>query len=124
MPWPVAVRWHHDRHRRGSGYFRLVLVLRRMAAAAEIVGCAELNQQAAITANHFPVIYRGKSRGHLGLGVARAGLSWNQLSYLDSNLRRNLREIACGCQGKSGIKREESCAKSKMNRRKPGENRE
>ncbi|SPE45648.1 hypothetical protein SBA7_940002 [Candidatus Sulfotelmatobacter sp. SbA7] len=44
-----------------------------MAAAAQIVGGAKLDQQATITTNHFPGIDRGKSGSHLGLGGARAG---------------------------------------------------
>jgi hypothetical protein len=46
-----------------------------MAAAAKIVGSTELNQQAVIAAYYFPGINRGKSGGHLGVGVARAGAS-------------------------------------------------
>jgi putative nucleotidyltransferase with HDIG domain len=43
---------------------------------------------------------------------------------LVSNLVRNLREKACGCQVKSGSKRQKYSGKSKISQRNTGENRE
>ena len=52
-----------------------------MAAAAKIVGSTELDQQTTVAADNFPGIYRGKRGSHLGVGVARAGFSWNQVCH-------------------------------------------
>jgi hypothetical protein len=46
-----------------------LLVQRRVAASAIIVGCTELDQQAVIATNDFPGIYWGKSRSHRVVGV-------------------------------------------------------
>jgi putative nucleotidyltransferase with HDIG domain len=56
------------------------------------------------------------------LGVARAGLSWNQLLELVPKPVRNLRYKACGSQEYSGIKNKLTRKKRGNNRRKAGEN--
>ena len=60
------------RHWRWGDDFRFFFVERSVTAAAEIVDGTELNEQAVVATDNFPGIYRGKSCGHLGLGVARA----------------------------------------------------
>jgi hypothetical protein len=53
---PVAVAVHADRQnfRYGCYDFRLLLIQRQVASPAEIIGCAELDQQAAIATNNLP----------------------------------------------------------------------
>ena len=43
-----------------------------MTAAAQIIGCTELNEQAVVATDNFPGIYRGKSCGHLGFGSSQS----------------------------------------------------
>jgi len=72
MSMVAAVGRCHLRHRGRDDNFWLFLVERGMTAAAKIVSCPELNEQAVVATYDFPGIYRGESRGHLGLGAARA----------------------------------------------------
>jgi hypothetical protein len=44
-----------------------------MATTAKIIGRAELNQKASVATYNLPGVDRGKSSGHLLVGVARAG---------------------------------------------------
>src|SRR5215467_4469504 len=73
----APVRRHDLRNRGNDDNFGLVLVQRTVAATAKVVNGTELNEKAAIATNDFPGIYRGKGRSHVGVGVARAGVSWN-----------------------------------------------
>ncbi len=120
MAAPIAIRGHHLWLGHGRNNFRLVLVQRSVAPPAKIVGSTELNQQAMIAADNFPGIYRGKCSGHLGVGVARAGASPGTKTSSSKPLR-NLRYHACGCQGKSAMKRETSHGNHQTNQNKPGE---
>jgi hypothetical protein len=45
-----------------------------MAASAIVIDGAELNQQAAITTDDLPRVYRGKSRSHRVVGVPERAL--------------------------------------------------
>jgi hypothetical protein len=52
----------------------VVLFIQRNAAApAKIIRCAKLNEKAMVAPDNLPGIDRGKIRGHLQVGVARAG---------------------------------------------------
>jgi hypothetical protein len=44
-----------------------------VATPAKVIGCAKLNEKAVVATNDLPGINRGKSGGHLQVGVARAG---------------------------------------------------
>ncbi len=68
----AVCRRNHLRH--GHFYnFGLLFVERDVAAPAKIIGCAKLNEKAVVAPNDLPGIDRGKSSGHLQVGVARAG---------------------------------------------------
>jgi len=77
-----------------------------MATPTKIVGGTELDQQAPITTNHFPGIYRGKSCSHLGVGGPERASPGTERTKLDTvpDLQRNLRHHPCGCQAQSADK--------------------
>jgi len=68
MPIAIGVWRQHLPWRRRGGNFRFIFVQRSVAAATEIVSCAELNEKTTVASNDFPGIYRGKGCGHLRLG--------------------------------------------------------
>jgi len=55
----TTMRLRHHLRRRRLNNFWLLLVETQMAATAQIVNCAELNEKAAIASNNFPGINRG-----------------------------------------------------------------
>jgi hypothetical protein len=57
-----------------------------MTAAAEIVSCTELNQQAMIAADNFPGVYRGKCCGHVGWELPERGQNLLELNTQVPNL--------------------------------------
>jgi len=68
----AVCRRHHLRHGRFYN-FGLLFVERDVASPAKIIGCAKLNEKAVVAPDDLPGINRGKSGGHLQVGVARAG---------------------------------------------------
>ena len=66
---------------------RLVLIERTTAPAAKTVIGSELDQQAAITADNFPGIYRGESCSHLVWeGQSRLSLEPDKSVPTDANV--------------------------------------
>ena len=120
----VAAQWDDLGYWGRRHDFRLLFVKRGPAPAAKVICCAELNQQAMIASNDFPRINRGKSRGHLDCGSCQSG-GYSLLPKFRQllGLQRNLREDACGCQGKSPRKNKISHNKSRITKRKSGESR-
>src|SRR5437660_1665936 len=83
----------HRHHHRGGDYDRLrfgLLVQGRVATPAIVVMGAKLNQQAVITANDFPLIYRGKSRGHRVVGVPERATPYMEPIYMGERFRLQL----------------------------------
>ena len=75
-------RWNQLGHRHFDNFW-LLFVERNTAAPAKTIGCAKLNQKAMVAPDNLPGIDRGKSSGHLQVGVARAGKPRNPYgSYL------------------------------------------
>ena len=65
----IAVAWHHHRLGRDLHRLRFFLVHGQVAAAAVVIGGAELHQQAVIATYDLACVYRGKGRGHRVVGV-------------------------------------------------------
>jgi len=103
----------HGQQHRGRQHlhrFWLFLIQTRVAAAAIVIMGAKLNQQAVIATDDLPRVYRGKSRSHRVVGVARAGYSkLIRNRHLGERFRMhaNLRHLPCGCQGNNAQKMEQ-----------------
>ena len=58
------MRRRNQLRRRRLGYLWLLFIERQVAATAEIIGCAKLNEKTAVAPYNLPGIDRGKSSGH------------------------------------------------------------
>src|SRR5207237_9112185 len=95
---PAIAVARHDLGCRGSrNNFRFLLVKRRVAPAAKMISCSELNKQAMMATDDFPRIYRGKSGGHRLVSVARAAAIRSSQMFTASQRQPTPGRVAIGC---------------------------